>query len=96
MIDNQLRRLNRLELLEMLVDQSKQIDELQKKLAEAQKKLEEQEIKIRESGSIAEAALKLNNVFEAAEAAGKQYVDALKKMYEEETDRSLKTGGDFT
>jgi predicted Zn-dependent peptidase len=96
MIDNQLRRLNRLELLEMLVDQSKQIDDLQKRLNEAEKKLSEQEIKIKESGSIAEAALRLNNVFEAAEAAGKQYVDALKRMYEEETDRSLKTGGDFT
>jgi predicted Zn-dependent peptidase len=96
MIDNQLRRLNRLELLEMLVDQSKQIDDLQKRLSEAERKLNEQEIKIKESGSIAEAALRLNNVFEAAEAAGKQYVDALKKLYREESDRSLKTGGDFT
>jgi hypothetical protein len=30
----------------------------------------------------------LNNVFEAAELAGKQYVDALKRLYEEEKNHS--------
>jgi predicted Zn-dependent peptidase len=88
MIDKQLRKLNRLELLEMLVDQSKQIDELQKRLDVAENKLKERDIKLKNSGSIAEAALKLNDVFEAAEAAGKQYVDSLKKMYEQEITQS--------
>jgi hypothetical protein len=29
-------------------------------------------------------------VFEAADAAGKQYVDALKRLYDEEVNRSMK------
>jgi capsule polysaccharide export protein KpsE/RkpR len=88
MIDKELRKLNRLELLEMLVDQSKQIDELQKRLTAAENQLKERDIKLKTSGSIAEAALKLNDVFEAAEAAGKQYVDSLKSLYEAEKNRS--------
>lgn len=82
-----LKKLNRMELLEMLVDQSKQIDELQARLDEAERKLSDREIKLSSSGSIAEAALKLNNVFEAADAAGKQYVDALKRLYDKELNR---------
>jgi predicted transcriptional regulator len=90
MIDKELRKLNRLELLEMLVEQSKQIDELQQKLDIAEKKLADRDLKLKESGTLAEAALKLNDVFEAADAAGKQYVDALKRLYDEEVNRSMK------
>jgi CRISPR/Cas system CSM-associated protein Csm2 small subunit len=90
MIDKELRKLNRLELLEMLVEQSKQIDELRMRLDIAEKKLADRDLKMKEAGSIAEAALKLNDVFEAADAAGKQYVDALKKLYDEEVNRSMK------
>jgi predicted transcriptional regulator len=90
MIDKELRKLNRLELLEMLVEQSKQIDELKQRLDIAEKKLADRDLKLKESGTLAEAALKLNNVFEAADAAGKQYVDALKRLYDEEVNRSMK------
>jgi uncharacterized coiled-coil protein SlyX len=90
MIDKELRKLNRLELLEMLVEQSKQIDELQQKLDIAEKKLADRDLKLKEAGTLAEAALKLNDVFEAADAAGKQYVDALKRLYDEEVNRSMK------
>jgi CRISPR/Cas system CSM-associated protein Csm2 small subunit len=90
MIDKELRKLNRLELLEMLVEQSKQIDELQQRLDTAEKKLADRDLKLKEAGTLAEAALKLNDVFEAADAAGKQYVDALKRLYDEEVNRSMK------
>jgi predicted transcriptional regulator len=90
MIDKELRKLNRLELLEMLVEQSKQIDELQQRLDIAEKKIADRDLKLKDAGTLAEAALKLNDVFEAADAAGKQYVDALKKLYDEEVNRSMK------
>ena len=56
MADKDLRKLQKIELLEILVDQRKRIDELEKELAEAREKLEDREIKIRNSGSLAEAA----------------------------------------
>ena len=39
MTDNELKKLNRTELLELLVEQSKRIDELQSRLDEAEAKL---------------------------------------------------------
>jgi hypothetical protein len=80
MTDKQLRKLSRMELLELLVEQSRQIDELQKQLQDAREQLESREIKIANAGSMAEAALKLNHVFEDIEAAGKQYLYNLEQL----------------
>lgn len=73
-----LKKMSRSDLLEILVEQGERIEELEKKLAEANREIECREIKLQESGSIAEAALRLNNVFEAAEMAAKQYVENVK------------------
>jgi hypothetical protein len=84
MTEKELHRLSRADLLEILVAQGRENDELKEKLERAESKLNEREYKLKQSGSIAEAALKLNNVFEAAEAAGKQYVEQLKLLAERE------------
>ena len=63
MTDNELKKLNRTELLELLVEQSKRIDELQSRLDEAEAKLAERQILLDKAGSIAEASLRLNGVF---------------------------------
>lgn len=84
MIDRELRKLSRLELLELLVAQSKQVDELQKELSEAEEKLSKRELKISKAGSIAEAVVSLSDVLEAAEDAGRMYVSELEKLYERE------------
>lgn len=75
MTDKELQRLGRRELLEMLIAQSRELKALQEKYDEAEKALQSKAIAINSSGSIAEAALKLNGVFEAAQAACRQYVD---------------------
>lgn len=69
-----LKKLKRADLLEMLIEQSKEVERLKTTVSELEQKLSEREIQISESGSLAEAALKLNGVFEAAEAAAKQYL----------------------
>ena len=79
MTDKELKKLSRAELLEMLLAQSKEKQRLEEELAEARKKLEDREIRIAESGSLAEAALKLNGVFEAAQAAADQYLENIRK-----------------
>ena len=52
------------------------------KLAQAQAQLEDRRISEMQAGSIAEAALALNGVFEAAQAASQQYLDNIKLMSE--------------
>lgn len=80
MTDNELKKLNRAELLELLVEQSKKIDELQSRLDEAEAKLAGRQILLDEAGSIAEASLRLNGVFEAAEEAAKQYLENIQRL----------------
>ena len=72
-----LKKLSRADLLEMLVDQSIELQQLQMKYEAAQKALEQRTIIIERAGSIAEAALQLNGVFEAAQASAQQYLDSV-------------------
>jgi hypothetical protein len=39
---------------------------------------------VSEAGSLAEAALKINHVFEAADAAAQQYLDSIRNMVSQE------------
>lgn len=73
MTAKELKRLRRSDLLEMLLELSKENQGLRKQLAEAEKKLEDRTIMIEQSGSLAEAALRLNRIFEDAQAACQQY-----------------------
>lgn len=74
MTDKELRKLRRDDLLQILIKQQRHNDELTEALAKAQAELEKKRLAISESGSIAEAAMRLNGVFEAAQAAADQYL----------------------
>lgn len=80
MTDKELRHLNRGELLQMLIIQGEEIRRLKEQLAEANKKLNERQVIMKNAGSIAEAALRLNGVFEAAEKAAQQYLESVAAM----------------
>ncbi len=80
MTDKDLKRLRRDELLEILIAQSKKMDQMQAELDAARAALESREILLREAGSIAEAALRINGVFEAAQAAAQQYLENIRRM----------------
>lgn len=64
-----LRSLSRLQLLELLKDAIAENERLKGELDEAKAELEDKRIAIEESGSLAEAALRLSGVFEAAQRA---------------------------
>lgn len=81
--NKELKKLSRRELLELLIEQGREIDTLKAELEEAEKKLSDKTIKIREAGTVAEAAFMLNGVYEAAEAAVSQYVENIKKLSEQ-------------
>ena len=75
MTEKELRRLSRAELLEMLLAQTEENRQLKKELQEAEEALEDRRIAIEESGTMAEAALRLNGVFEVADRAVQQYLE---------------------
>ena len=80
MTDRELRKLSRSDLLEMLVDLSEEHNLVKQQLKAAEEKLNNRQIMIDNAGSIAEAALQLNGVFEAAEAASEQYMESLRSL----------------
>ena len=83
MTDRELQHLSRSELLELLIDQMEENALLKLQLESAMAQLEHKNIQILKAGSLAEAALQLNGIFEAADAAAKQYLDNVRRLAEE-------------
>lgn len=75
MKDRDLKKLNRAELLKLLIDQMTENEMLRDENERLNTKLADRQILLENAGSIAEAALKVNGVFEAAEAAAAQYLE---------------------
>ena len=63
----------------MLVASEKENESLRARVSELEGKLEDRSLKLKNIGSIAEASLSLNGVFEAAQAAADQYIAELKE-----------------
>lgn len=80
MTDTELSRLSRKELLEMLLRLSEENQELKAKLEQAESALKDRQIKIDSAGSLAEASMMLNGVFEAAQAACRQYTENIEAL----------------
>jgi len=83
MTKRELQRLSRADLLELLVAQVKENEQLREQLAEAREQLADRQIIIDRAGSIAEAALRLNGVFEAAQLAADQYLENVHRLVKE-------------
>lgn len=82
MTDKELRKLRRDDLLQILIEQQRQIDEMGQALADAEAKLNDRSIAVQEAGSVADAAVKLNGVFEAAQAAADQFTAEMRSRAE--------------
>lgn len=80
MTNKELKRLKRVDLLELLIAQTRENDRLKKELEEAQAQLEERDLVLEEAGSIAEAALRMNKVYQTAQAAVDQYIVSIQKL----------------
>lgn len=80
MTEKELKRLSRTELLELLIEETRRGDRLEQELREAKEKLESREIKKERAGTLAEAALSINSVLEAADAAARQYLENVRNL----------------
>jgi hypothetical protein len=78
--EKQLRRLDRKQLLELLLIQIERADDLERRLEEAEKKLKNRELLQTKAGSLAEEALKLSGIFEVAQEAADLYLENVKRQ----------------
>lgn len=83
MTEKELRRLSRRELLEMLITRTIENERLTEELQQARKELSDRELIQERAGSMAEAALQLNGVFEAADRAAREYLETIRRRAEE-------------
>lgn len=77
MPDRELRRMRRAELVEIILALKQTEDRLRAENAALSAQLQERQIHIENAGSIAQAALELNNVFAAAQAAADDYLHSV-------------------
>ncbi len=80
MTDREMKRLSRRELLELLLEERRENERLSAELREANERLGSRQIDLESAGSIAEAALRLNGVFAAAQAAADQYLENARRL----------------
>ena len=83
----ELKYLNRSQLLEILLDYAKENEKLRDDISNLEEKLNDKQIKIKSFGSIAEASIGLNEVFESAEAACAQYIANAKMICDEQMEK---------
>lgn len=83
MAEKELKKLNRKELLEMLIVQGRELEELQALVEKQQKQLSERTMQMENIGTLSEAMLVLNGVFKSADAAAQQYLDNISKYHAE-------------
>lgn len=80
MADRELKKLSRAELLELLVKLSEENEALTAERDALRKELDDRTLHLRSAGSIAEAALRVNGIFEDAQRAAEQYLESVKQM----------------
>ena len=78
--EKDLKKLNRYQLLELLIIQTERADELQKKLDELENELTLREFNMSQLGSLAEASLQISGVIEAAQESADMYLRAAQKQ----------------
>ena len=79
MTEKELKKLNRYQLLELIILQTEQIAELEKQLSHTKEQLDAQQIQSSQAGSIADAAMQLSGIFKAAQKAADTYLENVKR-----------------
>ena len=79
-MDTELKKMSKLELINKVEALYKEIEGLKDQLEAAENKLSSRKIELEEAGSIAEASLRINGVFEAVQGAAEQYLENIKSL----------------
>ena len=90
MNDKELRKLSRKELLEMLLEQTKRIEELEFELEKVKLELGDRKLSLKNVGTLAEASLVLSDIFKAADDAVNIYIKNVKELSRKEEIKTRK------
>ncbi len=77
----ELKRLRKADLLDVIVNQSKEIDGLKKQLQQLREEFEKRDVIVKNAGSIADAVLNINQIFEVAQNTADQYIENVQRVY---------------
>lgn len=88
MTERDLKKLNRVELLEMLLTLSEENEALVAQVESLEARLEDRRVRLEKSGSIAEAAISISQVFQAAQTAADLYLDSIRLQETEYRDKA--------
>ncbi|GEM_PF-430608 len=76
---NDTMNLSKNEMMMVMHDQEQEIEKLKAKVAELQATIDNFEIKVGETGNLADAAAKITELFETAQATAETYLENIKK-----------------
>lgn len=77
MAEKELRKMRRNELIDIIYALQEQMEQVEAERDTYKKQLEDRQIRIEKAGSIADAAVALNHLFEVAQSTADQYLDSV-------------------
>ena len=80
MQNKELHKLGKTDLLTIIYEQQKEIENLKHNIEDLEKKLSDKTINLQNAGSIAEASLRINKIFESAQEAADLYLKSIKEV----------------
>lgn len=82
---SKIKKLNKKQLLELLLDVTRENEELKKKISQLEKEMNEQTILLSESGSIVEVNIKVKGILDVIENSTLKYIESKNKIKQKET-----------
>ncbi|MCQ2419154.1 MAG: hypothetical protein MJ085_05140 [Clostridia bacterium] len=82
MTDKELKKLHRRDLLELLIQQTEDNEKLQSRVDLMNAQLQSRNINLSKAGSIAEAVIQVNEVFQKADKIAEQYLENVRLLSE--------------
>ncbi|MBR5283952.1 MAG: PhoH family protein [Clostridia bacterium] len=89
MTDKEFKRLSRAQLIDIIYQYQLRQDELTEENERLSKALEDKRIRITEAGNLAEAAMEIHKVMEAAQNAANHYIEEMQQRVDDECKRIL-------
>lgn len=80
MTNKELKKLSRAELLEMLLNQTKEVERLRTELDKTQRLLYQRQVQFAEAGNLAEAMISVNGIMDSAQITANQYLENIAAM----------------
>lgn len=94
MTDREFKQLNRAQLIDVIYQLQLQVDELNGQKQKLEAAIADKRLRISAVGSIAEAALEINDCFRNAQNAANQYLSEIKAIREDAEERRAKLLGE--